>query len=243
MSTYREMAFALQTHAKLDFDDTDITIPLILYWIRVVEQRLSISRLKKNFVTNYRVAEFIKVPIVTYNGDKALFLPEVITNLGGGKEIHVILLYSKGCINPIKVQRTYPGRLALLNSTTFTKPSETNPYYYIVEILKDGVVTRMLRFFGIDCLEGVHLDIYATALFVDGYGDLDATIGLDADLLQVLYLEVYNLVKAGFVTPRDNKNDGKDTSSQNQASQLVAGMQIRATPSEQNQQEQQQYQE
>lgn len=241
MSTYRQMAYALQMHTKQDFDDSDMTIPLIVYWIKLVEVNLFVNRIKKQNhtadISNY-LHEFSKVPLTkAENKGYILEIPDFISQLPDGKEIFKVMISHSRCEVPILVSRTTAGRISLLSIRKITSPSPTNPYFYYSIIDKK----RVLRFYGLDCLEGVKVDFYARMATADTTEDIDSEIQLPADLHKVLYYEVYNLLKGGFIKPRDNRNDGVDASGDNQLNQLSVSNQTYPFPNEREDPEPQLY--
>lgn len=224
MSTYRNMAYAIQTHLKQNFDDTDISVSLIVYWIKLVANRLKYQTIKKK-ETSMFLLEFPKVQVLTNNKDeKYSILPQYVYDLDNDTGIASVF-YEKleNCDFPyVKFSRTKTTRKDILYKNPFRKPSTNNPYFYLTSEIIDGKKTLIIKYLGIECIEieSVDLLLYAQE-DPNEFCDIDSEIGVAPEQEKLIYYEVYNLSRYGYVTASDKQNDGKDTSANQKETQYL----------------------
>jgi len=92
------------------------------------------------------------------------------------------------------------------------KPTSSNVYYFRSKMLIDGSRLDCLIFLGLECVDIDCLDMWLySSESTEFVCDLDQQIDISPEMEKIIYYEVLNLAKFGYLTPTDKKNDGSDT--------------------------------
>lgn len=231
--TYREVVYDIWQSLKQNFDDGELTIAQVLYHVSVSANRLKFQHLDKEYKEQGSIGGdylriYSNIPIQVsnsstnpnvINGNKYIMLPARILDLprdGGIKFITYNHLDPNCCYGPNQVNftRTTPGfGIQRLYANPYEKPSEANPYYYLVED-EDGNGVRVYLL-GMECSNISTLRVgcysYTTASDVKS---LDDVVDLPEHLIEVLKYNVISLGKFVLSTADDNINDGQDTTTE-----------------------------
>jgi len=221
--TYRYICYSIQKQIKQTFDDADITIPQIVYWVNIIAKRLKYERIKKSKSDAY-LTYFPDVLVLTHTqtGRKYTLLPAPIVDLDNDIGIDTVCYTASdsnlcGCEDPLQnpFNRTTTRQVVTLYGNPYRKPSPSNPYFYRNRINIDGELKEAIVYAGIECVnvDKVDMYIYSTESS-DTVCDLDTEVDINPEQEKILYFEVLNLARFGFMIQSDKKNDGSDTSNQ-----------------------------
>ena len=218
MSTYRSMAYSIQTVIKQTFDDLSVDINQIVYWINLMVKRARYDKIKKNISDAYLVY-FPDVKIFTdeLTKRKYIILPSTIVDLDNDYGIKMITFCADDrdvCEEPLEnpFTRTQAAKVNSLYGNPFRKPSTSNVVFYRTKYNVNGEKKDVVFFLGIECLDIDCVDLY---LYSDESTDficnLDEKIDISPEMEKFIYYEVLNLARFGYMTPSDKTNDGNDT--------------------------------
>lgn len=221
MSTYRSMAYSIQTAIKQNFDDLSVEINQIVYWITLIAKRARFDKIKKNRSDAYLVY-FPDIPlkIDSVTGRKYAELPATIVDLDNDFGIKTVTFCtddSDMCEEPLSYSfsRTQAGRVGALYGNPYRRPSSKNVYYFRAKYRIEGALKDVIFFLGLECLDVNCVDMY---IYADESSDficnLDEDINVSPEMEQIIYYEVINLAKSGFIISSDRQNDGSDEQSQ-----------------------------
>lgn len=204
--TWRNVVYDIWTNLKQAFDDADITLYHVQYWVSVHASQLLSQHIDKRdsgaFLTVYND---VHVSTDSDNGYQYVQLPASILDytLDGG-----IAYVSYGaCMDEcdpmftsVTFSRTKPASARILYYTEEEKPSPSNPYFYRVG--------DRLYLLGLECINvcGLELGLYTTANAMTC--DLDEEINLPEELIPVLIRRVLDLGRFVMAMPTDRINEG-----------------------------------
>ncbi len=223
MATYRYTSNLILQTLQQNFDDRKITIDQINYWIQVVANRLRFQRLnKKNLETSVYLAIFEGV-LVEVNGQKKyITLPEEVIDIEEDKGIEYISYETQDeCENHLQVQfdRTTPSAVRALLNIAIRRPSPSMPLFY-----RAG---NKLYLVGIECVDVKTVEIgLHTAVNPSNICDIDSEIPVDQSQEEILIARVLTLCRFGLVIDQERKNDGSDTSGQQQNKTALTSQQL-----------------
>lgn len=217
MATYRYVGYDLLTSLRKMFDDADIRMSHVLYWISVIANRIRVDQLGKTN-TGLFTSTFSNIPINTdSSGKKYIDLPASIMDLQNESGVEVLTYCSDEC-NPypfIKVffQPTTIGESMVLYMDEYTKPDPKNPYFYRIGDKVDGVKVSRLYLLGIECIEVRCLEA-ALKCSIDPTKicDLDDEIPIPDERIEELMTGVLQLGRFVMMIPDENINQGSDNS-------------------------------
>jgi len=217
--TYRYVIYDIEKTLKKNFDDADITLNQILYWVMVVANKI---RLQHTMDTNTDMftSTFCPVPIQKDDkGRKYIDLPSSIMSLPNNAGV-VSMSYNidtNCCKGPAFAQTFFEpvnyGDVQHLYLDEYTKPSAKNPYFYRVGDKVNGVDVNRLYLLGLECVDAVDLEIaLKTTLNPKELCNLDEEIPVPDELIQMLITEVLELGRFGMMIPEERVNVGDDDS-------------------------------
>lgn len=225
-TTYRYVVYDLLKDLKKVFDDKDISLRSVLYWVTINANRLKYLHITKSvndksWISGSFLSIFTGIPVKTVPNDinpnlvenrKFIEAPVGIMDLERENGIHYISydIAATGCCNQppftmVQFSPTTPAQSRLLYMNKYTSPSPNNPYFYRVG--------NYIYLLGIECINVKELEI---GLY--SYGDpkticnLDEEIGIPEHLIPVLKASVLNMGVYAMKIPGDRKNEGTDTS-------------------------------
>lgn len=211
MSTYRYTANLIRQTIKQNFDDSDISIDQICYWIQVSANRLRYLRLqKKNLDTGVYLALIEGVKVQVSGGKKYIELPEEIVDIDEDKGIESMTYCQdneENCESPLTVQfeRTSPSEARALMHLPIRKPSPALPFFYRVG--------NKLYILGLELVDVGCVELYLHTLVNPSHiCDLDTEIPVDESQEEALIARVLTLIRFGLLIDNEKKNDGSDSS-------------------------------
>tara|TARA_R100000808_G_C2154309_1_gene165207 strand:- start:28 stop:822 length:795 start_codon:yes stop_codon:yes gene_type:complete len=220
--TYRYLAYDILESFKQTFDDKEIGLNHVLFWIETIANRMASKTLIKtqgrwNVTGNYlNVFSAVAVNLDDTTGRKFSTLPEFIFDLDNENAIQYITYEppiqadcDKHNYTKVSFLPTTPAKSRRLYYNCYEKPSAKNPYFY-----RRG---NRLYYLGIDNVDisTVEMGLY-TALDPTNVTSLDADIPLPPEKIQILRYEVLNLGKLVLMVPQDRVNEGNDATSTGQ---------------------------
>jgi hypothetical protein len=224
MATYRYVANDIRTSLNKAFDDADIRLNQILYWIQVVANRI---RVDQNEITESGlfVSTFCNVPILKDAKDRQYFdLPNSIMDLPNEKGIvYITYNHDTGCccdgpnFAQTYFQPTHVANLRTLYMDEYTKPAPANPYFYRIGDKFDGVDVNRIYLVGTDCIVVRDVEIaIRCSLDPSSVCDLDAQIPLPDERIEELMKAVLDIGRFVMLMPEERINQGSDETSMQQ---------------------------
>lgn len=218
MATYRYIAYDALTNLKVMFDDSDIRIPQIIWWIQVISNKLRSDDYQANNTGNY-ISTYSSVAVSVDSKGRPYFdLPVQILSMANERGI-VYITYNEEtccCEGPAWAQVTFsdttPAKAKRLYMDEYEKPSPKNPYFYRIGDKIDGVSVNRVYLLGIECIKVTDVEIgIISELDPSQVCDLDDEIPLSPELVVVLQQELLKLGRFIKMVPEERVNDGSDT--------------------------------
>lgn len=214
--TYRYVGYDLLSSLNKMFDDADIRLSHVLYWISVVSNRINVDQfLKTN--TGLYTSTFSNLPIMTdSSGKKYIDLPADIMDLTNENGIEMLTYCADEC-NPYPFTKVFfqPTRMSeafMLYMDEYTTPAADNPYFYRVGDKVDSVKVNRLYLLGIECIEVRCLDIAIRGSINPAtICDLDDEIPIPNERIEELMTAVLQLGRFVMMIPNENVNQGADS--------------------------------
>lgn len=220
MATYRYVAYNVQQSYKKTYDDSDLSLNQILFWIDVVAARLRKENEDEFDEGKYlTILSPLSVEIDKTLGDrKYIDIPVDIADMDGEKGIqYVTYNYESRCcctgatFAQVIFQPTHPSKAFRLMMDEYEKPSPKNPYFYRVTGVNDCGNVNRLYFLGLECVDVESIEIGVVCNTSSGSNcSLDDTIALPEHLIEELITRVLNLGRFLLISPQENINEGSD---------------------------------
>lgn len=215
--TYRYVIYDIERSLKKNFDDADITLNQILYWVMVVANKIRIQHeviVKTDLFTSTYCPVEVKED---KKGRKYIDLPTQIMDLPNSGGI-VYISYNfdtANCAGPSFAQTEFQpaniGEVKVLYMDEYTKPSAKNPYFYRVGDRIDGKDVNRVYLLGIECVDVTDVEIaLKSTLDPKTLCDIDDEIPIPASLVQDLITEVLQLGRFVMMIPEERINIGDD---------------------------------
>lgn len=217
MASYRIVAYDLLTSFKRVFDDADIRITQIIWWIQVVANRLRAEHYTLNNTGSF-ISTYSSVAVQVDNkGRPYIDLPVQILDLMNEKGV-VYITYNEEtccCDGPPMAQVFFqPTKVSMLNrlyGDEYEKPSPSNPYFYRIGHQMDGVDVNRLYLLGTECIVVTDVELAViSALDPSQVCSLDDEIPLSPELIGILQKEILQLGRFVMMVPSERVNDGDD---------------------------------
>lgn len=219
MATYREIAYDIQSSLKKNFDDTDIDIPQIVYWIQLVGNAIRHQDYLDTESTSYlSIWTSIPVSLDAATGRQYIDLPVGIMDFPFDKGIQYITYnYETGCCcagpnwAQVFFQPTIPSKAWRLYADEYEKPSTKNPYFYRVTMMNGTAVNRVY-FLGTECINFTDVEIGLLPTLTAGdVCDLDDIVPVPDEKMPILIQQILQLGRFVNFQPEERINDGSDT--------------------------------
>lgn len=220
MASYRFVVYDIEKSFKKTFDDADISIIQILYWVQVVVNNLRAQYYKQNKQDSY-VSTFYPVEVkVDDKNRKYIDLPTQILALQNDAGIRYITYNMDSCccggdpLHQVVFDRTTVSELRSIYGDPYTTPKPENPYFYRIADKINGVSVNRIYLLGIECINvsDVEIGILASQNPTN-VCNLDDEIPLPDELVYDLISEVLKLGRFVMMIPAERINDGDDSSS------------------------------
>lgn len=217
--TYRYVVYDIEKSLKKTFDDADITLNQILYWVMVVANKI---RAQHNDTVNSDLftSTFCPVPIEEdAKGRKYIDLPTQIMDIPNNAGI-VYMSYNietNCCSGPPFAQTFFQpvnvGEVQHLYLDIYTKPSAKQPYFYRIGDKVNGVDVNRVYLLGLECVDVTDLEIAVkSTLNPKELCSLDEELPVPEELIQDLITEVLQLGRFVMMIPEETENTGEDES-------------------------------
>jgi hypothetical protein len=215
--TYRYAIYDIEKSLKKNFDDADITLNQILYWVMVVANKIRASH-NKNQKTDLFTSTYCPLEVKKDSkGRKYIDLPVHVMDLpnNGGIVYVAYDIDSCSCATPAFAQTEFEpvnvGEVKHLYMDEYTKPSSKQPYFYRLGDKVNGVSVNRLYLLGIECVEVESLEVAVkSTLDPKSLCDLDEEIPIPNELMQDLITEVLQLGRFVMMIPEERVNLGED---------------------------------
>ena len=215
--TYRYVIYDIEKSLKKNFDDADITLTQILYWVLVVANKIRFAHNKKTdsdlFTSTYGAINIEK----DAKGRKYIDLPTQIMDLpNNGGVVYVSYdLEDCECEVPTFAQVEFEplnvGDVKHAYMDEYTKPTSKQPYFYRIGDKVNGCSVNRLYLLGIECVEVEALEVaLKSTLDPKCICNLDDEIPLPNELVHDLITEVLSLGRFVMMIPEERVNVGED---------------------------------
>lgn len=215
--TYRQLSYAILSNIKKDFDDSSVSINQIIFWIQLVSNRILSQHINKSDIKGgYFLTPFYDVEVK--NDDrigKYIELPSSILDIINDGGLDTITYCKDGCEEEIHFIKTtfHSYRISSMNPNRRATPSEPRFYLINASIDGDGKTKKIAVLKGLDCIYIDCVNVYLyTNISSEFVCDLDSEIPVSNEMGNIVYYEVINILKLGFLINKDRKNDGSDSS-------------------------------
>jgi hypothetical protein len=211
MATYRDVCYDIFTILRGNFDDTEITLNHVLYWVQVYGDRLRIQHDEK-IDSGSTISVFNALPVLTEanTGRKYIEIPSGIYDKDGDSGI-VYLSYSysvdPNAFSYVTFSRTQPSYVQRLYWTNDERPAPDNPYFYRIG--------NRVYLLGLECIDVNFIEAGLKTTLVAEICDLDDEFVFPPELIPILQRQVLDLGRFVLQIPADRTNDS-DYSLQNQ---------------------------
>jgi hypothetical protein len=220
MATYRYVAYNIQQSYKKTYDDSDLSMNQILFWINVIVARLRKEN-EKEIEQGKFLTRFCEVPVqidTDCHDRKYVDIPVDVADMDNDKGIQYITYNyeSKCCCTganfaQVIFQPTSPMKAFRLNMDEYEKPSPKNPYFYRLTGVDECDNVNRIYFLGLECItvKDVELGLICNVNSNESC-DLDSEISLPEYLIEDLITRVLNLGRFLLIAPQENVNEGSD---------------------------------
>lgn len=215
--TYRHVVYDIHKTLKKNFDDADITLNQVLYWVMVVANKI---RVQHNEIVNADMFTSTFAPVainIDNKGRKYIDLPAPIMSLPNNAGIVYISynIETNCCTGPAFAQTFFEpvnvSEVQHLYLDKYTTPSAKSPYFYRVGDKVDGVDVSRLYLLGLECVAATDLEVALKAsLDPKKLCSLDDELSVPDELIQVLTTEVLQLGRFVMMMPEERQNSGED---------------------------------
>jgi hypothetical protein len=224
MATYRYVAKDIQTSLNKSFDDADIRLTQILYWIQVIANRI---RLEQSEATESGLFVSTFSPVTVNIDDKGrpyIDLPASIMDLPNEKGIvYITYNHETECccagstFAQVFFQPTFVSHVHRLYGDEYEKPTPQNPYFYRIGDKVNGVDVNRVYLVGIECINVKDVEIaIKCSLDPSQVCDLDDQIAIPDERIEELMKSVLDLGRFVMLMPQERVNQGADETSMQQ---------------------------
>ena len=220
MITWRSVIYDIYQSLKQNFDDSELTLNHIKYWVTIAANRLLMQHIEKResggFLT---IFGGVMVQIEAGTDYKYVELPSGIIdfNLDNGVQYMSYDACVDECTPPftsVTFTRTSPAAAKILYFTEEEKPTPDNPYFYRVG--------NKIYLLGLECIDvcGIEMGLYLTITPYDC--SLDDEFPFPVELIAILQRYVFDIGR--FVLAMPNFIGVNDGTSEN-----MSGVQVPKT--------------
>lgn len=226
-TTIRQLASSLHESLKQTFDDADITLPMVVFWVQFFINKYQAAKVSPRYQRRMNTSGMylsiysdLEVTSATTNtnpnvvsGRKYITLPTSIHDLESDGGIAYVSYgdFEDSCqpsFAGVRFTRTSPTAAMYLYKNPYEKPSPSNPYFYRIN-------NNYVYLLGIEnvSVQSLEAGLYTT---FDPFSmsSLDNDINLDEALVADVYRNVFDLGRFVMLIPSDPRNEGTDTSNE-----------------------------
>jgi len=207
-TSYRYLVADIQKSFNMNFPDSNVTSPQILYWCRVAENFIR-QRTLKVMMTGSYLTEFQSVPIVTDNIRKWIVLPSQIVDLDNEKGVDYIMYQQPIPFGKqIRFVQTDVNVIDRLYYNPYETPSPSNPYFYRVG--------QNIYILGVEnvSITNVQMGLYTSLDTRPSLIPIDSAIGIDEEQVPSLKELVFQYARMSLLAPKDRTEEGDDNRSE-----------------------------
>lgn len=215
--TYRYVVYDLQKSLKKTFDDADITLIQIIYWVQVIANRI---RLEHYSATKSDLFTSTFYPIDVKKDDKGrkyIDLPVQIMDLPNNEGVaYITYNFDTNCCHGDTFAQTYfqpvnTMDVQLLYLDEYTKPTPKQPYFRRVGDKVNGVDVNRIYLLGLECVEVKDVEIAVrSTLDPRNVCNLDDKLPIPDERVADLMTEILKLGRFIMLIPDERQNDGSD---------------------------------
>lgn len=216
--TYRYVVYDLQKSLKKTFDDADITLIQIIYWVQVIANKI---RLEHYLVSKSDLFTSTFYPIAIQKDDKGrkyIDLPTQIMDLPNNEGIaYITYNFDTNTCHGDTFAQTYfqpvnTMDVQLLYLDEYTKPTPKQPYFRRVGDKVNGVDVNRVYLLGLECVEVKDVEIAVrTTLDPRNVCNLDDKLPIPDERVADLMTEILKLGRFIMLIPDERQNDGSDS--------------------------------
>lgn len=208
-TSYRYLVNDISKSFNLNFPDSNITSPQILYWCRVAENFIR-QRTLKVMMTGSYLTEFQSVSIQTDGVRKWIVLPSQIVDLDNEKGVDYIMYQQDIPFGKqIRFVQTDVNVIDRLYYNPYETPSPSNPYFYRV-----GQNIYVLGIENVGITQ-VQMGLYTSLDTRPSLIPIDSLIGIDEEQIPSLKELVFQYAKLSLIVPKDRVEEGTDDRNEN----------------------------
>ena len=211
MTSWRQIIYDIFSILKQNFNDKEITLNHIAYWVQVYSDRLLSQHIQKHETEAY-LQTFSQVPVLTETptGRQYIEIPESIYDFDKDNGIVFIAydyMVDTNAFAYIRFTRTTMTEAIRLSWTSEETPTPKNPYWYRANKHK-------IYLLGTECIS---LKFVEVGLYVKmGVPcDLDEEFNFPPELITVLQRQILDLGRFVLQIPRDRVMDADYTTDNN----------------------------
>ena len=224
MATWRYVVKDIHKSFKQTFDDADIRQTQVLWWVITIANAIR-ARQAMLVESGLHISTYSPVTVSKdAKGRKYFDLPVQIMDLPFEKGVEYIT-YNEDtgccCEGATFAQRlfqpTTPSKLHVLYRDEYTKPSPSNPYFYRVGHMVNGVQVNRVYLVGTECIDITDIELAIKGVIDPStVCDLDDPIPLADEHIIELMKEVLSLGRFVMMIPEERENEGSDMSDEKQ---------------------------
>lgn len=201
--TYRNVCYDIFTVLRANYDDTEITLNHVIYWVQIYADRLRIQHDEKvDSGLTTSIFNTIPVLIEQLTGRKYIIIPASIYDLDGDAAIEYIsynYTVDPNAFSYVTFSRTEPAFAQRLYWTEEEKPTPDNPYFY-----RSGNKVYLL---GLECIDVQFVEAGLKTSLSSDPCNLDDEMNFPPELLPILQRQILDLGRFVLQIPADRTND------------------------------------
>jgi hypothetical protein len=231
---WRNIVYDSWTNLKQNFDDADISLAQVKYWVGVAANRLLMQHIEKRdsgaFKTRY---ESVPIQIESGTGYKYIELPKNIIdfNRDGGVDYMSYVPIDSDCTPPftwVMFQRTSASAVRILYYTEEETPSPDNPYFYRIG--------NNLYLLGLECVDVLDLELCVYQTIDPSECNFDDEMEFPDELVAILQRYILDIGRFVLSVPKGSVvNDGNNNTAEVPSQKLMS---VNDNPVINNQQQQ-----
>jgi hypothetical protein len=204
-TTYRKICYDILTILKQNFNNKEVSLSQISYWVGVYGDRLLAQHIQKHDTQAY-LQVFPQVPVYkdTVTQRQYIDIPASVYDFDLDNGIDYISYPYQVDINSFaytRFTRTTPSQAFRLYYTDEEKPAPDNPYWYRADAPR-------IYLLGLECIDVPFVEVGLQVAFSNIPCDLDEEIKFPLELVPILQRQILDLGRFCLMIPADRINDG-----------------------------------
>lgn len=209
MATYRYVAYSILEALNENKDDSSIRRNNIIFWVQVAANTLRAQRLAKRQIQSGEfLTHFGNIEVIQDGVRKYVSMPQQIIDLENDNGIEQVTYRLEDfdyCDSPFDqpFEKTEPAKIWSLRAIPLRAPNPTRPF-----MAREG---NKLYLYGIENIAVNYVEMWLrTAVDQTRQLDLDASVEVAEDQIELLIQKVMPLVRFALILPNDKTNTGSD---------------------------------